>query len=93
MQTALETLFLSIPRDRRVFPEDDPQAHDLIEKLRRGMNEEQKDMFFDLLNRTTYLIDEQAFQCFAEGVRCGLSIGVAWWDPGDYPVKTGIPCR
>ena len=59
MQTALETLFLSISRDRRVFPEDDPQA----------------------------------CQCFAEGVRCGLSIGVAWWDPGDYPVKTGIPCR
>ena len=62
MQTALETLFLSIPHDRRVFPEDDPQAHDLIEKLRRGMNEEQKDMFYDLLNRTTNLIDEQAFQ-------------------------------
>ena len=76
MQTALETLFLSIPRDRRIFPEDDPQACALMENLRRSMNEEQKDLFFDLLNRTTCLIDEQAFQCFAEGMRCGLSIGL-----------------
>ncbi len=93
MRTALETLFLSIPHDRRIFPDDDPQACALIEELRRSMTEEQRGLFLDFLNRSNYLTDEQAFQCFAEGVRCGLSIGISWWDPGDYPVKTEISPR
>ena len=93
MRTALETLFLSIPHDRRIFPDDDPQACALIEELRRSMTEEQRGLLLDFLNRSNYLTDVQAFQCFAEGVRCGLSIGISWWDPGDYPVKTEISPR
>lgn len=93
MRTALETLFLSIPHDRRIFPEDDPQACALMESLRREMSEQQRRLFLNFLNRCNTLADEQAFQCFAEGMRCGLSIGITWWDPGDYPVKTEIPPR
>ena len=93
MRTALETLFLNIPRNLRIFPADDPQACALIDALRRSMTDAQRGLFLDFLNRNNFLIDEQAFQCFAEGVRCGLSIGIAWWDPGDYPVKTEISPR
>ena len=93
MRTALETLFLNIPHSRRIFPEDDPKANALIQALRRGISEEQRRVFLEFLNRSNHLADEQAFQCFAEGVRCGLSIGVAWWDPGDYPMQTEIPPR
>lgn len=93
MRTALETLFLNIPHERRIFPEDDPKANALIEALRQKMTEEQRRIFLEFLNRSNDLTDEQAFQCFAEGVRCGLSIGVAWWDPGDYPVQVEIPPR
>ena len=84
MRPAIETLFLNIPKSLRVFPEDDPTAVAMMEKIRRGLSEEQQTLFLDFLNQCNRLTDEQAFCCFAAGVYQGISLGIMGGEKGEF---------
>lgn len=84
MHTALETLFFNIPKKCRILPENDPEASAQIEELCRDMNEEKRRLFLQFIDRSNFLFDEQAFQCFVYGIRYGFSLGTALWNAGDY---------